>query len=687
MKLTIGYPTYDDYHGVEMTIQSLALYHELGPVGDLEIIVCDNLVDTRRPKPDQESPAEKLEKYVRGIGGKYVPLPSPNGTAPPRDEIFRHATGDVVIVADSHVMFAPGMIPAVREYFADHWHAMDILSGPILRKRRRPDGQLATLATHYADVWRAEMWGVWATAWQCKCKRFHFDISKADMCEFFPVAMGRTPVTECPICGEQYPADLPYSGHTQALTELGFLQRCSEHDDGGPFEITGMGLGMFACRREAWPGFCVGMTGFGGGELHMHELFRRNGGRAVCHPDCGWWHRFERDRVPYRLQLWDKIRNYVLWRQRLALPMTPVSQHFVENPAIENSLTAAQWNHLLEDPINRTEWPGNLPTVSGTALAAGSSVSATVSSATFDHPLNGMYAQVLRTKRDCISHLPAIAELASRCDTVVGLVKRKQWDVAVLAGLAARDTPTRYIAHNTERDPLQQRLLALAPGYELDHVDSLEAEPVDCDLLLVDTVHSAERLTAELARWLPHCKRWIALRGTRHFGEHAEGDKSQPGLLVAARQMMAKHPEWKRIMQQDSQYGLTVLSCDPAERTIDRGVGFELEQIYKSMGITPPANCTCRALAKRMNELGPDGCRQHQDDLVKAMEKNAEQYKWTDTIHAGIRAVKTGLAFQINPLDPLRSCLKLAIKRTEADDLAWSMFVVPASAGQTNQSA
>jgi hypothetical protein len=72
-----------------------------------------------------------------------------------------------------------------------------------------------------------------------------------------------------------------------------------------------------------------------------------------------------------------------------------------------------------------------------------------------------------------------------------------------------------------------------------------------------------------------------------------------------------------------------------------------------------------------MDGLGPEGCRKHEDELVKAMEENAAKYAWTDTLKAGFGALKAGLAFRINPLDPLRSCLRIAIDRAETEEAEW----------------
>ena len=54
--------------------------------------------------------------------------------------------------------------------------------------------------------------------------------------------------------------------------------------DAPPFEITMQGLGLFACRRDAWPGFHPEFRGFGGEEYYIHEKFRRNGAKVLCLP-------------------------------------------------------------------------------------------------------------------------------------------------------------------------------------------------------------------------------------------------------------------------------------------------------------------------------------------------------------------------------------------------------------------
>lgn len=59
-----------------------------------------------------------------------------------------------------------------------------------------------------------------------------------------------------------------------------------------PFEIPMQGLGVFAMRKDAWPGFHPQSRDFGGEEGYVHEKVRRNGGKAICVPSLRWRHRF-----------------------------------------------------------------------------------------------------------------------------------------------------------------------------------------------------------------------------------------------------------------------------------------------------------------------------------------------------------------------------------------------------------
>lgn len=112
-----------------------------------------------------------------------------------------------------------------------------------------------------------------------------------------------------------------------------------------PFEIPMQGLGLFACRRVAWPGVNPRFRSFGGEEGYLHEKFRRNGGRAICLPTLRWTHRFERPRgIPYDIDWESRIRNYLFGWAEMGWDTAEVAAHFTEflGPAAVTPLRRAK---------------------------------------------------------------------------------------------------------------------------------------------------------------------------------------------------------------------------------------------------------------------------------------------------------------------------------------------------------
>ena len=135
---------------------------------------------------------------------------------------------------------------------------------------------LQTLSTHFDPVWREGMYGVWA--------------------------------------------------HDPA----------GRDEDAPPFDIPMQGLGVFACRRTAWPGFNPLFRGFGGEEGYIHEKVRQAGGRTLCLPFLRWMHRFKRPMgTPYP-NIWeDRIRNYFIGWQELGLSTEAMEAHFGQHLGAE----------------------------------------------------------------------------------------------------------------------------------------------------------------------------------------------------------------------------------------------------------------------------------------------------------------------------------------------------------------
>lgn len=246
MRLTIGIPSYNNYTETWFTVQSLRLHHNLD---DCEVLILDNYGDQR------------LEDFVRKHGKKnntrYVKNVEGHGTGYVRNRIFEEARGDVVMCADSHVLFAHGAIDSIQP-------TDDLICGPMLNSGQR------TYYTCYLPEWRAHSWGIWG-----------------------------------PSCKE-----LPEE----------------------PFDIWGMGLGAFYTNRKSWLGFHEQARGFGGIEGVLYEKYRRAGRRVICNPKFIWHHFFRPNlsKPPYKLSLYDRIKNYILGFEELGMDLAPIKEHYGE---------------------------------------------------------------------------------------------------------------------------------------------------------------------------------------------------------------------------------------------------------------------------------------------------------------------------------------------------------------------
>src|SRR5215217_6873557 len=153
---------------------------------------------------------------------------------------------------------------------------------------------LQTISTHFDPAWRGEMWGIWQTD-----------------------PRGQDP-------------------------------------EGEPFEISMQGMGVFSCRKGAWPGFNPMFRGFGWEEGYIHEKFRRAGGRCLCLPWLRWTHRFGRPAgIEYPLTVEEKLRNYLIGHAELGWDLTPVLNHFSEILPEDHVVAVAA--EVLEGPPQAPE--------------------------------------------------------------------------------------------------------------------------------------------------------------------------------------------------------------------------------------------------------------------------------------------------------------------------------------------
>lgn len=615
-KLTIGMAVFRDYHGPYFTIQALRM-NDRAFMPQVEFVVVDN-------DPDNEHGRE-LKMFIEAwagvgnAGARYIAMPEMRGTTQPRQRVFDEARGEWVMVLDSHVLLEPGALAKLFEYFYTNPTSTDLLQGPI------EYDDLATISTDFIEEWRSEMWGVWNTDPRGVDPRFP------------------------------------------------------------PFEIWAQGLGLFACRREAWPGFDRRWRGFGAEEGCIHEVFRQRGSRCLCLPFLRWGHRFAKPGVSnYLVPTWQKVRNYVLGFQRIGRDVEPIRSHFVDGylddkGTLIKKMTPEHWSALIADPDRETE-PGvdkyPEPIAAGAYVPRPSTLPQPADLSSVD----AVFEWLKRVPRDLNEHADKLRDIATGAGVVVELTKRRESTAFLLAG-----RPRVLISWQAEPDTLIDALHHVVKATNPLPLESFTTHQGDtigdayvppCDVLFVDSIHSASRILAELRKHGDKVGRLLVVRGTAAFGDTAEGG-AEPGLYFGLAEWFdeqanrAENPRrWVRIYRADNQYGLSVYSCEPDAVEVDRGPGTELARYLRQMGIAAGAGCDCKAKQATMDQWGVAGCRERRATIVEWITEGAPRWGWVERIKAAALAITTGLAWKLDPLDPFGSLVDLAIETAAQKEIA-----------------
>lgn len=316
----------------------------------------------------------------------------------------------------------------------------------------------------------------------------------------------------------------------------------NRYKEGKPFEIEAQGLGVFACRKESWLGFNPEFRGFGGEEGYIHIKYRQKGHKTLCLPQLLWWHRFARPNgVTYPLNLFDKVRNYQIGFKELGLDLKPAYDYFVGN----KHLTEQDWESLLNGTYNPN-----------TAAAGCSSCGGVV-------PIEQAYEKAKIIVSDINEHIQTLKELAEKSEVVVEFGVRTGVSTAgLLAG-----KPKLMLSYDVNESQHARNLASAAKQeglkFEFYVGDSTQVDIPECDLLFIDTKHTADHCIKELNKHYTKVRKWIVLHDTEIFGER--GEDSSPGLRHAIRNFLHQHPEWFTLKHYNNNNGLTVLSKLPEE--------------------------------------------------------------------------------------------------------------------------
>lgn len=676
-ELTIGMAHHNDAEGVYWTIQRIKENVPQPLLSKIELVLVN-----QSPSDVPESHGQLVKSFMYGHarsgvwGTKYLDYTERVGTSASRSKIFEIASADTVMVVDCHIGLLRGGVEAVLDYFKKPEHHLDIVSGPLLTdsiyKFQDPKHRYDVLGVMYADHFRDRMWGTWGNVYRCTCGDFHFTtFNEHEVVRYETVEMNPQRVKNCPICNKKFPL-LAWPGHENLLDSFGYINLGQEGTE--PFEIPGQGLGMFACRKDAWPGFNPDVWGFGGEELYIHEKFRMLGGRAMCIPQALWHHRWWKLIKPtYPNTDWYKCRNYILEFQELAtlakntgytkrkFDLEEVRKHFVEETKV---VPPHEWEIMVKEPLKFVHGPTEnhvQPTMVDGRVTNNIKIS-----------LDGIFDQVKALPRDLDKHMPMLLEIAQGCQHITEFSKRRESLITW-----ARARPKRLVSHNLEAGDKDARMAVALVQQEgtnclIDTRQSTECADIeDTDLLWIDTVHHADRLRGELQKFGHRSKHYIIVRGTGSFGVNAEG--GGPGLFEAMREFVHENPQWFVMLHATNQYGLTVLSCveedKPPQPIIPWppgwGPGTELKKVLLDLGITDKPGCDCNGKALQMDYWGIEGCEERFDLIVEWMREGAPRWGWSSYITAGWKALISGLAFKLDVSDPFPGMVRLAIDRAK----------------------
>ena len=149
-KLTIGMATYNDYHGLYFTIQSIRMFHK-EVLDDIEFIVIDNNPDSNHGKHNSDFINHIMEPK------QYIKYLENNGTSQSRNKVFEFAKTPYVMCIDSHVLIEQGGLKKLIEFYDSKNDDGNLLQGPLLYDDTK------NVSTHFDMVWRDSMWGTWGT--------------------------------------------------------------------------------------------------------------------------------------------------------------------------------------------------------------------------------------------------------------------------------------------------------------------------------------------------------------------------------------------------------------------------------------------------------------------------------------------------------------------------------------------
>lgn len=309
-----------------------------------------------------------------------------------------------------------------------------------------------------------------------------------------------------------------------------------------------MGLGLFACHRDAFPGFNERMIGFGGEEGYLQEKVRRNGGRKLCLPWLRWWHRFNEfvpGSAPYVATVEDKAWNYCVGWSELGWNLSPAREHFATIMPLERFDQIAEAAnrgdalppHRLASSLNQTD------TGDCDCKGQGDLTPPHTDSQTFS-----IHAEQLR---------PYIERIGGE-----GIVYEHSANGSPATATLAELHPGKILSFSPRHDKGAFEAFQKHGRERVTLVSSAQKAPIyEADLIVLSGHQDGRKLTPHLETAGEKSQRLIAIGGINQV------DTSEaPSVMTAMRMFLREHPEWSVVSHSQKGDGLTILSRDKRDK-------------------------------------------------------------------------------------------------------------------------
>ena len=164
------------------------------------------------------------------------------------------------------------------------------------------------------------------------------------------------------------------------------------------------------------------------------------------------------------------------------------------------------------------------------------------------------------TPSDINEHLDVLYRYATMCDSVAEFGVRH----VVSSYAFAHAKPKKLLCLDINNNILIDTFIAQCKAESVNAV-FVQASTLDYeldeeyDMLFIDTLHTFNQLSRELARHAGKVKKYLVFHDTITFGDKDENTNTAGGLVPAIRDFLSTHSNWKEVCTYANNNGLTIL--------------------------------------------------------------------------------------------------------------------------------